>query len=162
MCWDSRFLPKHATVTSTGSRLSIEGAYSILNNYDPREDRWYNDTSVEIPESSPWDALFYFVYQYFFEIVMSFLLLILFGNFCCTLCKKPKKSMPIRVRRESKKNIGVPYNRGFENQQDCIIPEGSVIELRVVSTEDNTSSTQQFVLTHPIHVNPVAPPKPKQ
>ena len=74
--------------------------------------------------------------------------------------------MPIRVKRESKRNIGIPYNSGFDihpskDNQLVQLPEGSIIEIKIPSKDTSTSTVQSFVLTQPVYVNPVKPPNPK-
>lgn len=58
----------------------VEGAYSIINNYDPREDKWYNDTNVEIPETSIIDEIIEFCLEYFIEIAMVLIIILLIWN----------------------------------------------------------------------------------
>lgn len=74
--------------------------------------------------------------------------------------------MPIRVKREAKKNMGVPYNYGFDihpskDNQLVQLPEGAVIEIKIPSTDNSNSTVKSFVLTQPVYVNPVKPPNPK-
>ena len=56
----------------------VEGAYSIINNFDPRENRWYNDTDIDIPESSLLDFLFTYL-----EYAFVFIILIVIADVLC-------------------------------------------------------------------------------
>ena len=62
----------------------IEGAYSILNYYDPREDKWYNDTTHDIPESSPWDDLIDFCKENLLELLLLCVIILLIMDMCCS------------------------------------------------------------------------------
>ena len=144
---------------------SVEGAYSIINNYDPRENRWYNDTGVDIPQSSIIDEIVAFFVDNFILIFMAILFFLILFNFvtCFKIRSLSRRNVPLRVKREAKRTIGVPYNRGFDKHQEHIIPEGSVIEMKVVSKEDETTvTTERFVLSQPVYINHVVPPKHKE
>lgn len=162
----------------------VEGAYSIINNYDPREDKWYNDTNVEIPETSIIDEIIEFCLEYFIEIAMVLIIILLIWNlvymkYLISLyhhSRRRNRINPVRVQREAKRTIGIPYNRGFDsNKKGRIVPShanesnrpqdethsSTVIEMREETVSQAPHSESQFVLNRPVYIQPVAPPKPK-
>lgn len=76
-------------------------------------------------------------------------------NSCC------RKNVPVRVKKQAKKNSGVKYNRGFDTKQkDETLTTGEVIEMRTEVPHEEETTQPKYVLARPVYIQPVAPPKP--
>lgn len=68
--------------------------------------------------------------------------------------------LPPRVRRESNRTHGVPYQKGFKPRTKNPMVAKEVV-MGEVNPPTHVSEEHRFVQATPVHITPIAPPKPK-